>query len=104
MNASTVGVGPTALSFLFRFLVCRLFFARLAAGFEAAYLVIGDCVVGFERPDGGSLSRQPKFRPTRGNLIVDLLAQRGALGKDRKVAVPFAGVGQSTPAGAAPVR
>src|ERR1039457_3873963 len=78
----------------FVFLVCRLLFARLAAGFEAADLVIGDCVVGFERPDGGSLSRQPKFRPTRGNLIVDLLAQRGALGKDRKVAVLLASVDQ----------
>ena len=67
---------------------------RLLAGLEPADLVIRDRTLGFERPHGRSLARQAKFRPTRSNLIVDFLTQRGAFGKNRKVAMLFASVDQ----------
>src|SRR5208282_806329 len=94
MNRPAGGKSAALRLLLFVLLVCRLLFARLAAGLEAADLVIGHFVLRFERPDGGNLSRQAEFRPTRGDLVVDVLAQRGALGKDRKVAVLLASVDQ----------
>src|SRR6516162_7892405 len=77
---------------LFAFLDLRLLLARLPARLEAADLVIGDLVVRFECSDGRRRAWEPELGPARRHLIVNLLAQRGALGKYWQMAVLLAGI------------
>src|SRR3974390_815809 len=82
----------TLILILFALLDLRLLLARLPARLETADLVIRDPVVRFACSDGRRLAWKPELGPARRHLIVNLLAQRGALGKHWQMAVLLTGI------------